>query len=57
LERVRFENCRMEEVDFYEATLSSVAFLSCDLTKRPEKMTHPSVPAAATPRTARTIPS
>ena len=33
LERVTFENCSMEEVDFYEATLSSVVFSGCDLTK------------------------
>ena len=31
LERVRFEGCRMEEADFYQASLRSVVFDDCTL--------------------------
>ena len=33
LDRVRFENCRMEEVDLYGAAFTSVEFSMCDLSR------------------------
>jgi uncharacterized protein YjbI with pentapeptide repeats len=31
MDRVRFEGCRLEDADFFEASFSSVVFEDCDL--------------------------